>query len=129
MKILKTAELEMKAIFVGSKLATTTFLSFDIRTTVGPLKVYLQNLKSLRSLRSLPVFEASAYQFLRFWSLRNLPFSREIPKRIRFRCVRSLRKPEEAEKCTKRIHPSLSYRCFGSCPVGLSRILCLGPGP
>ena len=60
MRILKTAE--MKAIFVGSKLATTTFLSFDIRTTVGPLKVYLQNLKSLRSLRSLPAFDAEGLE-------------------------------------------------------------------
>ena len=62
MRILKTAELEMKAIFIGSKLATTTFLSFDIRTAVGPLVVYLQNLKSLRSLRSLPAFEAEGFE-------------------------------------------------------------------
>ena len=51
----------MKAIFIGSKLSTLTFLSFDIRTTVGPLEVYLQNLKSLRSLRSLPAFEAEGF--------------------------------------------------------------------
>ena len=46
----------MKAMFIGSKQATTTtFLSFDIRITVGPLEVYLKNLKSLRSVRNLPV--------------------------------------------------------------------------
>ena len=55
MRILKTAELEMKFIFIGWKLVTTTFLLFDIQrapipTTVGPLEVYLQNLKSLQSL-------------------------------------------------------------------------------
>ena len=44
----------------------------------------------------------------RLWSLRNLPFFREMPKRIRFRCLRSLREPEEAETCTKRIHPKIS---------------------
>ena len=41
---------------------TTTFLLFDIRTTVGPLEVYLQNLKSLRSLRNLPALEAEGFE-------------------------------------------------------------------
>ena len=62
MRILKTAELEMKAIFIGWKLATTTFLLFDIRTTGGPLEVYLQNLKSLQSLRKLPASEAEGFE-------------------------------------------------------------------
>ena len=61
MRILETAELEMKAIFIGWKLVTTTFLLFDIRTTVDPLEVYLQNLESLRSLRNLPGFEAEGF--------------------------------------------------------------------
>ena len=46
---------EMKAIFIAWKLVTTTFLLFDIRT---PVEVYLQNLKSLRTLRNPPTFEA-----------------------------------------------------------------------
>ena len=33
MRILKTVELEMNAVFIGSKLVTTTFLLFDIRVT------------------------------------------------------------------------------------------------
>ena len=41
---------------------TTTFLLFDIRTTVGPLEVYLQNLESLRSLRNLSAFEAEGFE-------------------------------------------------------------------
>ena len=41
---------------------TTTFLLFDIRTRVGPLEVYLQNLKSLQSLRNLPAFEAEGFE-------------------------------------------------------------------
>ena len=45
------------------------FLSFDIRTTIGPMEVYLQNLKSLRSLRNLPAFEEEglkAFEICRF---------------------------------------------------------------
>ena len=48
MTVLKTAELEMKTFFIGSKLAMTTFLSFDIRSTVDSLEVYLQSLTSLQ---------------------------------------------------------------------------------
>ena len=68
MKILKTAELEMNSIFIGWKLVTTTFLLFDIQTTVGPLEVYLQNLESLWSLRNLPASEAGfeAFEICRF---------------------------------------------------------------
>ena len=57
-EILKIAELEIKAIFIGQKLVMTKFLLFDIQTTVGPLEVYLHNLKSLQSLQNLPAFEA-----------------------------------------------------------------------
>ena len=78
----------------------TTFLSFDILTTAGPLEVYLQNLKSLRSFRNLPAFEAEGFDALGICR-----FSGKCPKEIRFQCLRSLRKTEEAEKCTKRIHP------------------------
>ena len=100
MRILETAELEIKTTLTGWKLVTTTFLLFDIRTAVGPLEVYLQNLESLRSLRNLPAFEAEgfeAFEISRFFY--------EMPRRIRLRCLRSLREPEEAEKCIKRIHP------------------------
>ena len=62
MRIPKTAKLEMKDIFIGGKLFTTTFLLFDIRTTVGLLEVHSQNLKSLRSLRNLPAFEAEGFE-------------------------------------------------------------------
>ena len=83
----------MKAIFIGSKQATTTtFLSFDIRITVGPLEVYLKNLKSLRSVRNLPVLRQKVLK---------PPKSAVFPRaaqRICFRCLRSLRKTEEAEK-------------------------------
>ena len=66
----------MKAIFIGSKLVTTTFLSFDIQTTVGPLEVYLQNLKSLRSL---PDFEAEG-----FGTFKICRFSERCPKEYVF---------------------------------------------
>ena len=62
MRILKTVELEMNAVFIDWKLVMTTFLLFHIRTTVGPLEVYLQNLESLRSLRNLPAFEAEGFE-------------------------------------------------------------------
>ena len=62
MRILKAAELQMKAIFIGWKLARTRFLSFDVRTAVGPLEIYVQSLKSLRSLRNLPAFEAEGFE-------------------------------------------------------------------
>ena len=39
-----------------------TILSFDIRTTIGPLEVYLQNLKSLRRLQNLPAFAAEGFE-------------------------------------------------------------------
>ena len=95
MRILKTAELQIKAIFIGWKLGTTTLSSFDIRTTVGPLEDYL------RSLRNLPAFGVEGFEALEicrfFW---------EMPKRICFWCLQSLQKTEEAEKCTKRIQLS-----------------------
>ena len=47
----------------------------------------------------------SSFWGRRFWSLQNLPCFREMPKRICFRCLQSLPETEEAEKCTKRIHP------------------------
>ena len=51
MRILKTAEPEVKAISLAENWRQRrAFLSFDIRTTVARLEVYLQNLKSLRSL-------------------------------------------------------------------------------
>ena len=52
----------MKAIFIGWKLVMMTFLLFDIRTTVGPLEVYLQNLKFVRSLKNFPAFEAEGFE-------------------------------------------------------------------
>ena len=60
----------------------------------------LQNLISLRSLRNLPAFEGEGFEAFEICC-----FSERSPKRIRFRCLRSLRKTKEAEKCTKRIHP------------------------
>ena len=42
----------------------------------------------------------SSFWGRRFWSLQNLPFFREMPKRICSRCLRSLPKIEETEKCT-----------------------------
>ena len=39
-----------------------TFLLFDIRTTVGPLEVYLQNLNFVRSLKNFPAFEAEGFE-------------------------------------------------------------------
>ena len=43
-------------------------------------------------------------------------FSERCPKGIRFRCLQSLRKTEEAEKCTKRIHPKTSFiYCSSGC--------------
>ena len=79
------AELEMKAIFIGWKLATTTF--FDIRARVGPLDVYLQNLKSLRSLHL-------RQKVLK--PLKSAVFLRDSQKVL----LRCLRKMEGAEKNT-----------------------------
>ena len=83
----------MKAIFINCILATTTFLSFDIRTTVGPPEVYLQK----SEISNLPAFEAEgseAFEICHFY--------REMPQRIRFRC---LRKREEAEKLYQKHAP------------------------
>ena len=66
MRILKTAELEIKAIFIGGKLGMTSFLLFDIWTTAGPLEVYLQNLTSLQSLQNLPAFETEGFEAFKF---------------------------------------------------------------
>ena len=57
----------------------TTFLSFDIRTTVGPLEVYVQNLTSLRNLRNLPAFEAEGLK-----PSKSAVFSRDAPKEYVF---------------------------------------------
>ena len=101
MRILKTTELEMKAIFIGSKLATTTFLSFDIRTTVGPLEVYLQNVKSLRSLRNLPGFEAEGFEAFEICR-----FQERCPKEYVFDvcevCEKQKRPKNVPNKCTHR---------------------------
>ena len=48
-------------------------------TTVGPLEVYLQNLKSLRCLRSLPAFEAEG-----FGAFEICHFSERCPKEYVF---------------------------------------------
>ena len=86
----------MKAIFIGSKLATTTFLSFDIRTIVGPLEDYLQNLKSLRSLRDLLAIEVEGFEA-------SAIFPRDVQKNTSSMSAKCAKK-EEAEKCTKKIH-------------------------
>ena len=62
MRILKTGEPEMKALFIGWKLVMTTFLLCNIQITAGPLEVYLQNVKSLGSLWNLPVFEVEGFE-------------------------------------------------------------------
>ena len=54
---------------------TMTFLLLDIRTTVGPLKVYLQNPKSLQSLRNLPAFKADGLEAVKICR-----FSERYPK-------------------------------------------------
>ena len=45
----------------------------------------------------------------RFWSLRNLSFFQEMLKRIRFRCLQSLRITEEAEKSPKSTRPYYAF--------------------
>ena len=103
MRILKTAELEMKAIFIGWKLATTTFLSFDdIRTTAGPLDVYLQNLKSLRSLRNLPAFEAEGFEAFEICR-----FSGRCPKEYVF----DVCEVYEKQKRQKNVPKEYTYKC------------------
>ena len=64
MRILKTAELEMKAIFIGWKLT---------------MKVYLLNLKSL--FTKCETFQLSKQKVL---EPSNLPFFREMPKNNTF---------------------------------------------
>ena len=94
MRILKTAELEMKAIFINCILATTTFLSFDIRTTVGPPEVYLQNLKSL------------TYQLLRQKVLKpskSAIFTERCPKEYVFDVYE---KEKRQKNYTKNMHPN-----------------------
>ena len=58
---------------------TTTFLLFDLPTTVGSLEVYLQNLKFLLSLRNLPAFEAEGFEAFKIWC-----FSERCPKEYVF---------------------------------------------
>ena len=99
MRVLKTAELEMKAIFIGWKLVTTTFLLFDIRTAVGPLEVYLQNLKSLRNLRNLPAFEAEGFEAFEI-----CPFSRDAQKNTFLMSARS-QKNRRGRKMNQRNTP------------------------
>ena len=109
MRIPKTAELEMKAIFIGWKLVTTKFLLFDIRTTLGPLEVYLQNLKSLRSLRNLPALEAEGFEALEICR-----FSERCPKEYVFDvcevCENQKRQKNVPKEYTLRFHKFLQIK-------------------
>ena len=87
--------LEKKAVFIGSKLATTTFLSLDILTTVCSLEAHFQNLKSLRSLQP--------FQLLRQPS-KSAIFLRDAQKNT-FLMSLKYAKNRRGRKCIKRIHP------------------------
>ena len=87
MRILKTAELEMKAIFIGSKLATTTFSNYS-RPTGSLLTKSEISAKS-----SLPAFEAKG-----FGAFEICRFSERCPKEYVFEVCKSQKRQKNVPK-------------------------------
>ena len=83
---------------------TTTFLLFDIRTTVCPLEVYLQYLKSLRSLGNFPALEAEGFEAFEICR-----FSERFPKE----CVFDVCEVCENQKSQKNVSKEYTKSCMG----------------